>query len=84
MTKLDGNSLAGRLSDIFGWDATTADVRCMHCGAHDVIARAVVYASAMGTVARCGGCGGVLAVFFDADGRAWFAMPGISAMETTH
>lgn len=84
MTKLDGNALAGHLTDILGWDATATDVRCAHCGAHGVIAIAIVYASAMGTVARCGECDGVLAVFVDgADGRSWFGMPGISALEVT-
>ena len=84
MTKLDGNVLAGRLVDMLGWDATAADARCTHCGTHGPIAVAVVYATAMGTVARCGHCGGVLAIFVDGDeGRAWFGMPGISAMEVT-
>jgi hypothetical protein len=82
MTMLDGNVLAGRLADIFGWDATAADARCAHCGAHGVIAVSVVHVSAMGMVARCAQCDGVLATFVDADDRrSWFAMPGISALE---
>ena len=82
MTKLDGNMLAGRLVDMLGWDATAADARCIHCGTHGPIAVAVVYATAMGIVARCSTCDGVLATFVDGDqGRAWFGMPGITAME---
>jgi len=84
MTTLDGNVLAGRLADTFGWDATAADARCATCGAHGPIAIAVVYATRMGVVARCGNCDGVLATFVEAaDGRAWFGMPGISALEIT-
>jgi phage FluMu protein Com len=84
MTKLDGNVLAGRLADVLGWDPTAADVRCTHCGAHGAIAIAVVYATAMGTVARCTHCDGVLAVFVEGDGgRSWFGMSGISALEMT-
>lgn len=84
MSRLDGNVLAGRLVDVLGWDATATDVRCRHCGRHAPIGVAVVYATAMGTVARCGSCDGVLATFVDGDGgRAWFGMPGISAMEVT-
>jgi hypothetical protein len=84
MTRLDGNVLAGRLVDVLGWDATAADARCAHCGSHGAIAVAVVYATAMGTVARCSTCDGVLATFVDGDhGRVWFGMPGISALEVT-
>ena len=84
MTKLDGNVLAGHLADVLGWDATAAGARCAHCGTYETIALAVVYATPMGTVARCAHCDSVLAVFVDGDrGRAWFGMPGISAMEVT-
>ena len=85
MTKLDGNVLAGRLADVLGWDATAADARCAHCHAHGAIAVAVVYATAMGTVARCSSCDSVLATFVEGDGgRVWFGMPGITALEMTH
>ena len=84
MEKLDGNVLAGHLADVLGWDATAADARCMHCGRHGAVALAVVYATAMGTVARCAHCDSVLAVFVDGDnGRTWFGMPGITALEVT-
>lgn len=84
MTKLDGNVLAGRLADLLGWDATTAEARCRQCGDRGEIARTAVYSTRMGTVVRCDHCDAVLAVFVDADdGRSWFAMPGISALEVT-
>lgn len=82
MTRLDGNVLAGRLVDVLGWDATTADARCARCGTRGPIAVAVVYATSMGTVARCPHCDAVLATFVEADdGRVWFGMPGITALE---
>jgi Family of unknown function (DUF6510) len=38
----------------------------------------------MGTVARCPHCDAVLATFVEADdGRMWFGMPGITALEVT-
>lgn len=84
MTKLDGNVLAGRLADVLGWDATAADARCAACGTHGAIALAVVYVTAMGTVARCSHCDSVLATFVEGEGgRVWFGMPGISALEVT-
>ncbi len=82
MEPIDGNALAGRLADQIGWDATAARARCLHCAANDEIARAVVYATRMGEVARCGHCDGVLAVFVEAtDGRSWFSMTGVAAVE---
>ena len=82
MTRLDGNVLAGRLVDALGWDATGADARCSGCGAHGALGAAMVYATAMGTVARCGHCDSVLAIFVEADGgRAWFGMTGVTALE---
>lgn len=82
MARLDGNVLAGRLADLLGWDATATPARCAHCGARELIARSVVYATAMGSVARCASCDGVLATFVEGDGgRIWFAMTGMTAFE---
>lgn len=85
MAVLDGNVLAGRLVDVLGWDATATATRCAHCGAREVMARAVVYATAMGSVARCASCDGVLATFVEGDGgRVWFGMTGVTALELRH
>lgn len=82
MTTLDGNSLAGRLDDLLGWDATDSEVRCTHCGLRDLLATSTVYASAMKVVVRCRSCDAVLLTVVDApDGRSWLGMPGLSAME---
>lgn len=80
--RLDGNVLAGALSDALGWDPTNSDARCRHCGTHGALALAAVYASGMGMVARCTSCDAVLATVVEGDdGRIWFGMPGISALE---
>jgi len=82
MTRLDGNMLAGTLADVLGVDPTDRTARCAHCGATALVATAMVYTTAMGTVARCATCTGVLAVIVRADdGRAWFGMPGVTALE---
>jgi phage FluMu protein Com len=82
MTLLDGNALAGRLDDLLGWDATASEVRCTHCGLQDLLATAAVYASAMGAVVRCRACDAVLLTVVDSpDGRSWFGMPGLTALE---
>ncbi|RXZ88053.1 hypothetical protein ESP50_02375 [Agromyces atrinae] len=81
MTRLDGNALAGDLADLFQVDLTTALARCAGCGRAGEIATAIVYASPMGRVMRCPTCDDVLGVFVSADGRAWFGLPGVSAIE---
>lgn len=81
MTLLDGNALAGRLAEVLGGDATDSPIRCRHCGEVGELGRVVVFATAMGLVARCRGCDGVLLTLVHADdGRAWFGMPGLSAL----
>ena len=82
MTHLDGNVLAGVLADALGADLTDRSARCAHCGTIDVLARSLVYVSDMGMVARCPSCSGVLATTVTTgDGRRWFGMPGVAAIE---
>ncbi|WP_150955602.1 DUF6510 family protein [Microbacterium testaceum] len=82
MALLDGNALAGPLVELLGWDATASIIRCTHCGARGALASVVVYASPMGSVARCAGCDAVLLTLVDApDGRGWVGMPGLDALE---
>jgi ribosomal protein S27E len=57
---LDGNVLAGSLGDALGVDVTVAVVQCAGCGRRQAVAELVVYSSAMGSVARCRGCGDVV------------------------
>jgi hypothetical protein len=60
MTHLDGNVLAGALSEVFDGDMTSATGRCRGCGDEAAIARAMVYSDARGYVVRCNSCGDVL------------------------
>jgi ribosomal protein S27E len=57
---LDGNVLAGPLGEAFGVDLTAAVVSCAGCGRRQTVAELVVFASGMGSVARCRGCGDVM------------------------
>ena len=81
MQHLDGNALAGRLADLFSFDATVAVTRCGGCGRVSVLASAMVYMDAMGTVARCAGCDAVLLTLVESDDRVWLSTPGLSALE---
>jgi len=58
--RLDGNAAGGVLGQIFAFEMTMAEVICAHCDAVGPIGAAVVYATAMGTIIRCAGCGEAL------------------------
>jgi hypothetical protein len=55
---IDGNGLAGVLTEAFGTDMTSVPRRCGDCGLTSVLAAHLVYRGA-GYVVRCPGCGGV-------------------------
>jgi hypothetical protein len=52
---LDGNALAGLLSEAFGTDMTAAMRDCSHCGDHSALGSHRAYVGA-GVVLRCPGC----------------------------
>jgi hypothetical protein len=57
---LDGNAVAGPLSELFAVDLTAAIAQCNGCGHTTVFADSRVYVDAPGMVARCTGCDSVL------------------------
>ncbi|MCP2263241.1 DUF6510 family protein [Promicromonospora thailandica] len=78
---LDGNVLAGALSEVFASDVTAARGRCAGCGQTSPIAEAMVYTDAPGLVARCAGCDQVLATLVDAGDRVILSLAGLTAVE---
>ena len=83
MTHLDGNALAGQLSDLFSFDLTMAVGRCLNCGKSGMLGDTVVYVAAPGSVARCPHCGAVLATIVESDDKIWLSLAGVSALEVT-
>jgi hypothetical protein len=77
---VDGNALAGELTEVIGTDATRAVVRCASCGETGELAGSRVFRTAMGSVARCRGCDAVLVTVVDTGRRLWIAFPGIRAV----
>jgi hypothetical protein len=57
---LDGNGIAGLLTEVFETEMTTVDRGCGSCGAHRAIGAHRAYLGA-GTVLRCPVCGAVAA-----------------------
>ena len=80
-TPLDGNSVAGVMTEVFAFDATTAMVRCAGCGHADPLGAAAVYAHAPGVVVRCRGCSGVLMRFAEIRDRVMVDLRGAEWLE---
>ena len=58
--RLDGNSAAGQLSEIFACDVTSARATCVYCGARGCIGELMLYDAEMGPVLRCPECDAVV------------------------
>ncbi|MBE1876547.1 DUF6510 family protein [Myceligenerans pegani] len=78
---LDGNALAGVLSEVFTADVTAARARCGNCGNTAPVAEAMVYPDAPGLVARCVRCNHVLAVVVEAGDRLVLSLAGLDTLE---
>jgi hypothetical protein len=59
---VDGNALAGLLSEFFRFEPTTARGRCASCGNVAALAEGMLYGGEQGLVLRCHTCDGVLLV----------------------
>lgn len=77
MSVVDGNALAGVLTDVLGTDATTARLRCAGCGTAGVLAVTRVHRSPMGSVARCRGCDTVLVTVVETPTGRRVGFPGV-------
>ncbi len=78
---VDGNSLAGPLSELFAFDLTTASARCLGCGDVSVLARAMVYGAPEGLVVRCIHCDDVLMVIVQEPDRISIELRGMSWLQ---
>lgn len=81
MEALDGNAIAGLLTDVFGAEMTTATGTCGSCGATAYIAEVKVYLQAPGTVARCRSCGSVLMVLVTVREITCVDLRGLESLE---
>lgn len=81
--RLDGNAAAGRLADVFVFDATTARTRCGACGMTAPLGVYLVYADAPGMVVRCPTCEAMVMRIVQTPGRTWLDMSGVAALEVT-
>jgi hypothetical protein len=75
---LDGNAAAGKLSEVFALDVTTAEGMCAHCGSIKRLAEAHLYMQDPGIVARCATCENVLLRLVDAQQRVFLDVRGMT------
>ena len=61
-TRVDGNALAGELSEVFSRDVTVSRLACGSCGAVEQLGADHAYIQAPGMVLRCCHCDRVLLV----------------------
>jgi hypothetical protein len=81
MTHLDGNVVAGPLSEVFVADVTAAIGVCAGCGRTGPLADTRVYPDAPGLVVRCAGCDAVLLRLVAGPGRNWLDLRGLAVLE---
>ena len=79
---LDGNVVAGILSDVFVPDLSAAETTCAACGMTRPMAALLVYASRMGVVVRCPNCDGVVLRIARTPARLWLDLEGLTRMVT--
>ena len=80
---VDGNSIAGMLSDYLRFEPTTVRARCIACGDIGAVAEAMVYGGEQGRVVRCRACDAVLMALVSTSegmrlqfrGLAWLQVP---------
>jgi hypothetical protein len=81
MTALDGNAIAGLLTDVFGNEMTMATGVCAHCGTPSLFAEFAVYLRGPGTVARCRTCSNVVMVFIEQRGLTCVDLQGVATIQ---
>ena len=78
---LDGNALAGDLSEIFRVDITAASAQRTPCTNAGPVAETWVFSSAAGMVARCPVCAEVVLRLVRDTGRAWLDLSDLDCLQ---
>jgi Family of unknown function (DUF6510) len=78
--RLDGNAVAGVLSELFAKEPTMVELVCAHCGAGGTIGVVHVYGEGPGKVLRCPSCSSVLMRVAEIRGRLVADLRGITRL----
>lgn len=79
--RLDANAAAGRLADVFVFDATVVQTRCSTCGMEAPLGHYHVYADAPGMVVRCPSCEKMVMRVAQTPGHTWLDMGGAATLD---
>jgi len=79
---LDGNAVAGMLTEVFAVEMTTATMMCGHCGTSSAVGAMHVFRGA-GIVMRCPNCDNAVAKIVEDGTRIWMNFGGMQALEIT-
>jgi hypothetical protein len=79
---LDGNAVAGMLSDVFAVEMTTAIMTCGNCGTSGAVGAMHLFQGA-GIVMRCPNCGNAVAKIVEDGTRMWMSFTGMQTLEIT-
>ncbi|NEM89756.1 DUF6510 family protein [Galbitalea soli] len=77
---VDGNALAGPLSELFSADMTCASCRCASCGDVADLAEAMVYQKPNTYIVRCHRCGAMLLTIIQGSHRTRLELSGVAAL----
>ncbi|SEN93660.1 DUF6510 family protein [Actinacidiphila rubida] len=81
LTHMDGNCLAGPLSEILAVEPTAAWWRCPQCGRSGTLAQLHVYGPEPGMTAVCPGCAYIALRLVKEEDHVWLALgSGTSAV----
>jgi hypothetical protein len=83
MMHVDGNALAGPLSDIFSVDMTTASGTCGSCGDVSPLAMSMVYLKPKTYVVRCHVCDAILLTIIQSSGETRIDLTGMASLRVT-
>jgi Zn finger protein HypA/HybF involved in hydrogenase expression len=79
---VDGNAVAGMLSEVFAVEMTTATMTCGNCGIAGPVGAAHVFRGA-GIVLRCPHCDHALVKIVEDGTRMWIDFAGMRTLEIT-
>ena len=78
---VDGNALAAPLAEVFTAEITAALTTCAGCGRQNRLAQLRVYVGGPGMVARCPGCGDVVARYARTPTSGYLDLRGVVALQ---
>jgi hypothetical protein len=78
--RIDGNVLAGPLSEIFRSDMTLAQGSCKSCQHHMLLADTVVEMDDAGFIVMCPSCHHVLFTVVKNESRTWIDLQGLGGL----